>query len=413
MSSVTVSNSNLPSAGAPTPRPRSLSRQIIGDTLGRWGARLGAIWIGLAAFCAIFAPFIASTHPIIMKVDGEVTWPMFRHLAASDVILLILTLAGVVLWLLPRPGASGKLGVFALIAVIVIPLCLRVVEPPQNVNYAKYRALQDVESMGHADAPRVDFMVRTLLPYSPEDYLRDRQDQRLRKPDATHLMGTEINGADVLSRLIHASRVALAIGFVATGIEVLIGVLVGGFMGYFSGVVDMVGMRLVEIFEAIPTLFLILTFVAFFGHDMILIMVILGLTGWTGYARFVRAEYLKLRSQDFVVAARACGLPLRSILFRHMLPNGMAPVLVSISFSVASAILFEATLSFLGLGPVGAPSWGALLEQARSSGGTFYWWVALFPGMTIFLTVFSYNLIGESLRDAVDPHTRKLQRTGA
>ena len=412
--SSTASIPNVEPAGqAPVPRrPRTLVGQIVGDTLGRWGARFGAAWIGLAAACAIFAPFIANTHPIVMKVNGEVTWPLLRHLNATDVILLVLTLAAVVLWLLPRPGAGAKLGVFAVIAAVAIPLCLLTVHPPENVNFTKYRTLKAAAEKGGPDAPKVDYMVRTLLPFSPEDYLRDKQDQRLRKPDATHVMGTEINGADVLSRLIHASRVALAIGFVATGIEVLIGVFIGGLMGYFAGVVDMLGMRLVEIFEAIPTLFLILTFVAFFGHDMILIMVILGLTGWTGYARFVRAEYLKLRSQDFVVAARACGLPLYSILFRHMLPNGMAPVLVSISFSVASAILYEATLSFLGLGPVGAPSWGALLEQARSSGGTFYWWVALFPGLAIFLTVFSYNLIGEALRDAVDPHTRKLQRAG-
>jgi len=182
-----------------------------------------------------------------------------------------------------------------------------------------------------------------------------------------------------------------------------IGVIIGGLMGYFSGVVDMIGMRLVEIFEAIPTLFLLLTFVAFFGSDLYIMMAIIGLTSWTGYTRYLRAEFLKLREQDYVQASVALGLPLRSILFRHMLPNGVAPVLVGASFGVASAILAEATLSFLGLGLVDSPSWGQMLNQAVQQ-SAFNWWMAIFPGGAIFLTVFAYNLIGDALRDAIDPH---------
>ncbi|CAG0910666.1 unnamed protein product [Cyprideis torosa] len=222
-------------------------------------------------------------------------------------------------------------------------------------------------------------------------------------PQAQHWFGTEENGADVLSRMIHASRVALSIGFVATGIALFIGIVIGGLMGFFSGIVDMIGMRFVEIFEAIPTLFLLLTFVAFYGTNLLWMMVIIGLTSWTGYSRYLRAEFLKLREQDYVQAARASGIPLTSILFRHLLPNGIAPVLVVASFGVASAILAEATLSFLGLGPVDAPSWGQMLNQAvRFS--SFNWWMAVFPGGAIFLTVFAYNLIGDALRDAIDPH---------
>ncbi|MDD5114178.1 MAG: ABC transporter permease, partial [Methylobacter sp.] len=125
-------------------------------------------------------------------------------------------------------------------------------------------------------------------------------------------------------------------------------------------------------------------------------------TGWSGYARFVRTEFLKLRKQDYVQAAVASGLPLTSILFRHMLPNGVAPLLVSVSFGIAGAILAEATLSFLGLGVVDAPSWGAMLDQAVKS-SSFNWWMAVFPGGAIFMTVFAYNLIGEAFRDAIDP----------
>jgi peptide/nickel transport system permease protein len=206
--------------------------------------------------------------------------------------------------------------------------------------------------------------------------------------------------------MIHACRIALGIGFVATGIAMVIGVLLGGLMGYFSGIVDMLGMRLVEIFEAIPTLFLLLTFVAFFGSSLYLMMVIIGITSWPGYARFVRAEFLKLRKMEYVQSAIACGLPLRSILFRHMLPNGIAPVLVATSFGVASAILLEATLSFLGLGLVDNPSWGQMLYQAVQS-ASFFWWMAFFPGGAIFFTVFAYNLMGEALRDAIDPFLKK------
>ena len=153
-------------------------------------------------------------------------------------------------------------------------------------------------------------------------------------------------------------------------------------------------------------IFLLLTFVAFFGRDLYVMMVIIGITGWTGYARFVRAEFLRLRQQEFVQSAIACGLPLRPVLFRHMLPNGMAPVLVTVSFSVASAILAEATLSFLGLGPVDEPSWGQMLNQAVQA-ATFNWWMAIFPGGAIFLTMFTYMLIGEAMRDAFDPYLKK------
>lgn len=219
-------------------------------------------------------------------------------------------------------------------------------------------------------------------------------------------MGTEVNGADILSNMIHACRIAMSIGFISTGIAVTIGIIVGGLMGYFAGIVDLLGMRLVEIFGAIPTIYLLLTFVAYYDRNLYLIMGIIGLTGWVGDARFIRAEFLKLRKQDFVQAAIASGLPLRSVLFRHLLPNAVAPLLVSASFGIAAAILAESTLSFLGLGLVDEPSWGRLLNMARGAGGGFHYWLALFPGLAIFLTVLAYNLVGEAFRDALDPKLR-------
>jgi peptide/nickel transport system permease protein len=281
-------------------------------------------------------------------------------------------------------------------------LSAALVQPPALTIYEQYRQREA--------AGVYDWVVHAPIPYSPKDYQRDRGETGLQPPLASpmgdHWLGTEENGADVLSRMIHASRIALGIGFVATSIAMAIGIFTGGLMGYFSGVVDIIGMRLVEIFEAVPTLFLLLTFVAFFERSLYMLMVIIGVTSWSGYARYVRAEFLRLRQQDFVQAALACGLPLRSILFRHMLPNGIGPILVAASFGVASAILAEAILSFLGLGLVDDPSWGQMLNQAvRSS--TFNWWMAAFPGGAIFFTVFAYNLIGEALRDAIDPYLKK------
>jgi ABC-type dipeptide/oligopeptide/nickel transport system permease subunit len=219
-----------------------------------------------------------------------------------------------------------------------------------------------------------------------------------------HLMGTTLDGRDMASRMMHACRIALSIGLIATGIAVVIGVLVGGLLGYFSGWVDLIGLRLVEVFSAIPVLFLLITLVAVWGRNLYLIMTIIGLTGWMGYAYFVRAEFFRIRKMDYVQAARATGTPLGSLLLRHMLPNGVTPVLVSASFGVAAAILTESVLSFLGLGLVDEPSWGQMLQQARQGlGGDFAWWIAVFPIGAIFLTVMAYNLIGESMRDAIDP----------
>ena len=194
-------------------------------------------------------------------------------------------------------------------------------------------------------------------------------------------------------------------GFIAESISLVLGVIIGAIMGYFAGLVDLLGLRLVEVFTAIPRLFLLLAVVAAFERNIFLIMAIVGATGWPAYAYFVRAEFLRLRNQDFVQAAIAADTPLHSILFRHMLPNGMAPVLVQVGFGVAEAILYESVLSFLGLGVVDQASWGELLDQAVSKGGGFYWWIASFPGLAIFFTVFAFNLVGESMRDAIDPHT--------
>ena len=380
-------------------RRRSFAARVLRSTFVRIGARVGALWIGVLIVVAVFAPLLANTHPLLMRADGRLQSPALTYLGTADVVLLCTVLVAAVLLVARCALRTSALALLATLAGSSL-LGAGFTDPPVLTVYEQYREA--------VHAGEIEWAIHAPVPYSPKDYQRDAGDTGLEAPLSapdrrTHWFGTDENGADVLSRMIHASRIALGIGLIATGIAMLIGIVVGGLMGWFSGVVDLMGMRLVEIFEAVPTLFLLLTFVAFFGRSLYLMMVIIGLTSWTGYARFVRAEFLRLRGQDYVQAAVACGLPLRSILFRHMLPNGVAPILVAASFGIASAILAEAMLSFLGLGLVDDPSWGQMLNQAvRSS--TFNWWMAVFPGGAIFLTVFAYNLIGESLRDAIDPY---------
>ena len=378
---------------------RSWLESVVHHAIGRWGTRLGIGWIGLVAFCAVFAPFLANSFPLLVKIDGHWSSPAMTHLTAVDVTLVVsaISLAGLIqlkklTWEIRACWFAGILGITLALALIVI-------KPPLVRGYEEYRELQQ--------EGRVQSVFRAPVPFSPTDHLTDQFDfthPQPWAPSGSHWLGTEQNGEDVLSVMIHACRIAMSIGFISTGIAVFIGIIVGGLMGYFAGWVDLLGMRLVEVFGAIPTIYLLLAFCAAFERNIYMVMAIIGLTGWTGDARFVRAEFLRLRGLDFVHAAIAAGLPLRSVLFRHLLPNALAPILVSASFGVAAAILSESVLSFLGLGlPVDAASWGRLLNQSVGQGGGFHLWLAMYPGMAIFLTVFSYNVIGEALRDALDP----------
>jgi peptide/nickel transport system permease protein len=375
---------------------RSVGREV----LRRVSAMLGLAWIILLVLCAVFSPFICNSHPLLLKESGRWSSPLLAHLTPADVILQIAFWSAVLLYLFPGSWARRRVSVWAVLLAISIVVCPFIIHPPELVVYETYRVDQAAGRMQRA------FYVP--IPFSPDDHLRDQDDVRLTAPSKRHLAGTTSDSADLLSNLIYASRIAVSIGFISTGIAASIGIVLGALMGYYGGLIDLLGMRFAEIFDSIPTLLLLLIFVAVAKNvNLYLMMAIIGFTSWVGYAYFVRAEFLSLRDRDFVLAARAAGLPLRRILFRHMLPNGITPLIVNASFGVASAILAESTLSFLGIGLVNEASWGNLLEQALGEGGTFYWWIALYPGLAIFLTVFSYNLIGEALRDALDPKIRK------
>ncbi len=226
-------------------------------------------------------------------------------------------------------------------------------------------------------------------------------------PSAEHMLGTDLLGRDIFSRMVYAARIALSIGIIAVGISALIGVTLGSIAGYFGSRIDAIIMRFTDIMLCFPSFFLILSVVAIVGPNIFNIMIIIGLTSWMGIARLIRAEILSLKTREFVLASRALGASNFYIITRHLIPNGIGPVLVSFVFGVAGAILTEAALSFLGLGVQPPnPSWGNIISTGR-----FYidsaWWLTLFPGLAILLTVLSFNLVGDGLRTVVDPRLKR------
>jgi len=313
------------------------------------------LWIVLALFVtALGADFIASDKPLLMRYKGTLYSPVLRDYAVA---------LGTARW---QPEFI-------------------------NVSFKEF-----VETNFRAG----DWVLFPPLPFSPNDF--DLK-SAIQPPSRIHPLGTDEIGRDIASRMIHGARVSLSVGFVAVGIYVVIGVLIGALAGYYGGMVDIVASRLIEIMLTIPTFFLIITVVAFLPQSVFNIMIVIGLTNWPTVARLARGEFLKSKSMDYVVAARALGASDIRTIFRHVLPNTLAPIFVTATFGVASAILVESTLSFLGFGvPPSTASWGSILSSARQilpSG----WWLTVFPGLAIFLTVTAYNLVGEGLRDAADP----------
>lgn len=241
---------------------------------------------------------------------------------------------------------------------------------------------------------------------SPHNPFEINVDAVLLPPSVDHPFGTDDLGRDVLSRMIYGSRVSLQVGLVSAGIATIIGVILGALAGYYGGWVDSGIMRFTDMMLCFPTFFLILAVIALLDPSIINIMAVIGLTSWMGVARLVRAEFLSLKEREYVLAARSLGVGDRRIIFRHILPNAMAPVLVAATLGVAGAILTESGLSFLGLGVQAPdPSWGNILGQGKSY-IQLGWWLSLFPGLAILITVLGYNLLGEGIRDAMDPRLR-------
>ena len=318
-------------------------------------ALLSLLGIVLLGTVALSADLLAGDKPYYMKYKGEIYFPAFRQYAVY---------LGVVDW----------------------PVGLK-----RRRNFKKLK---------------LEEAIFPPVPYAPGEI---RLREKYQSPGAEHWLGTDRLGRDVLSGLIHGTRYAMTIGLVAVGISLTIGLVLGALAGYFGGWIDLALSRLFELWAAIPSFFLILTVAAFFPPSLFFVMVIIGLTSWVSIARLTRSQFLQVRSYDYVAAARSLGYSNGRIMFRHILPNAIGPILIPVAFGVAGAILAESGLSFLGVGiPAEVITWGALLAGARSN--TAAWWLVVVPGVAIFATVTLYNLLGDGLRDALDP---KLRSSGA
>ena len=243
-----------------------------------------------------------------------------------------------------------------------------------------------------------------IAPYDPiQIYLKES----LRPPSLAHLMGTDVLGRDIFSRIIYGARASLVIGVVATSISLVIGVLVGAIAGFYGGWLDSILMRVTDIFFAFPFFLLAIAIMTFLGPSFINIFIALGIVGWTNYARLVRGQVMSVKESDYVEAAHAVGAKNARIIWKHVMPNTLAPIIVYTTMNIGGVILAEAGLSFLGIGvQPPSPSWGLMLSEASN----FIFnapWMVIWPGVAIFLTVLGYNLLGDGLRDALDPRMKQ------
>ncbi|MCC7541890.1 MAG: ABC transporter permease [Deltaproteobacteria bacterium] len=332
--------------------PKALARRA-GVLVVLWRrplARLGiVVAVGLVAL-ALFADVIASDKPIAARIDGE---------------------------------------------LYVLPAWF---DPPA------LRA-HDNQSL-EASLAAGDWAWMPLVPFGPLQSSIDGRVEPLSPPSGRHPLGTDDRGRDVLARVAHGARISLSIGLSAVGLYLLIGVTLGGLAGFYGGIVDALVSRAIEVLLSFPSLVFLLAVQGIAASSGVLhLVLVLGLTRWTDVARLVRAEVLRAREQDYVLAAHALGVTPLRILLRHVLPASLGPAFVVATFGIAAAVLVESALSFLGFGPPPpTPTWGELLAQAREHRDA--WWLAVFPGLCVFLTALSFHLIGESLRDAYDPRLR-------
>ncbi|MEZ0344046.1 MAG: ABC transporter permease [Caldimicrobium sp.] len=244
-------------------------------------------------------------------------------------------------------------------------------------------------------------------PYlSPYDPLEIRVDEILLPPSLKHPFGTDLLGRDVLSRMIYGARISIEVSLVAVGLSLIIGVFLGAMAGYFGGLVDQIISRFIDIMLCFPTIFLILAVIAYLEPSILNIMIVIGLTSWMGVARLVRAEFLSLKEREFVLAAKIYGASSMRIIFKHLLPNALPPVLVSASLGMGNAILIESALSFLGIGvqpPI--PSWGNMLIEGKET-LEVAWWLSFFPGLAILITVLAFILLGERIQEITNPRKK-------
>ncbi len=369
--------------------------------------------IGLLFLTAAWAVFLANDRPFIWTQKGITTYPLFTQFLSPeyniDLVFNFACLASLTVpfflglrWLLQKAlGKRLPLPIFlsaALLVTLAPFLCGMLLIKTKLDQKIPYTSM-----VSTLDASKGERAVFTFYPQDPSTL----SDFLLKSPDKKNWLGTDSQGRDVLARMLHGARISLSVGFVAEGIAVLIGILMGALAGFYRGWIDIAISRFIEVVICFPTLFLILIIIAYSEkRSIFFIMVVIGLTGWTGIARLVRGEFLKLSELEYVQSARALGASSMRLMFRHILPNAMGPVLVAGAFGVAGAILTESALSYLGFGaPPPTPSWGEMISQGNANLEAA-WWMIVFPGLSIFLTVTVYNLAGDGLRDAMDPKMR-------
>ena len=324
----------------------------------RWGM-FGVYFVLFMLLLSIFSPLIASDQPIVCKFEGKLYFPAIVEIFQSR--------------------GSG----------------------PHWINKSKPFNLPQFEAKIRLDPE--EFAIWPLIPFSEYEQTLDF----FSPPSAEHWLGTDEIGRDVAARMIHGTSVSVKVGFISMSIAAVIGIAVGGLAGYCGGKVDMIVSRIIEVIVCFPVFFLILAIMVWLEPSITNVMIVIGFTRWTSIARYTRGEFIRIKGQDYVTAARALGIKHLSIMFRHILPNSLAPVLVSITFGIASAILVESGLSWLGFGVQAPdPSWGNILRMAYDSLRVAPYLVYP-PCVAIFLAVLSYNLVGDSLRDAIDPRLRR------
>lgn len=367
---------------------------------------------------ATLAPVLALNQPLYWNAGAGPEFPwlsaLFNRLLfenAVDILFNLLLVTAPFVWAaarwlrhrtpsLSRARAYGRC--FAVVGALFVCMSVEAVGPLDNplhftekvVNYRVER--ERLDALGTPPT--------ALFPLVPYSYRETDPMRSLESPSGAHWLGTDTEGRDVFCRMLYGTRISLTIGVVAVFIYASIGTILGALAGYFGGWVDNVVSRLVEVMITFPTFFLILTLAALVQERSIFhVMLIIGLTNWTGVARLVRAEFLRQKNLDYVQAALAMGLERQRVIFFHILPNAIAPALVSATFGIASAILIESTLSFLGVGDVSVASWGEILNAGRVEQKL---WLVLAPGAAIFVVVTLFNLLGEGVRDALDPKLR-------
>lgn len=347
-----------PEAGATEPKSQAYWRTVWRRMRRNRRGTVGLLFVLLLVLVAFLSPLLASGQPIVCRYKGQLYFPAVVELFQSR-----------------TPGSHW-------------------INKASPFNLPQFDAKRELD-------PK-EFAIWPMIPY--HEY--EQTSEFYAPPSRVHWLGTDDLGRDVAARMIHGATVSVKVGFISMGIASLIGMIIGSMAGYWGGWVDMVISRVIEVVVCFPVFFLILSIMVWLEPNITNVMIVIGLTRWTSIARYTRGEFIRIKGLDYAVAARALGVGHMRIMFRHILPNALAPVLVTITFGIASAILVEAGLSWLGFGvQPPAPSWGNILRTAYDSLRVAPHLVFP-PCVAIFLAVLAYNLVGDALRDAIDPRLK-------